>query len=101
MYKKRTAAKIDSNQPGIVNQLRQIPGVTVETEKDDILCGYKGRTFWYEIKNPDVANKAGKVFDSAIKPEQKRLLAEWKGHYKIVTTFEEIIEDIGIKSLTD
>ena len=86
MSKYRRAAKVDGNQGEIVKALRAIPGVTVATRHDDILVGYGGQTFWFEIKADRKAE---------IKPGQKMLAAEWKGHYAIVTSAEEIIADIG------
>jgi hypothetical protein len=94
---RRYAAKIDNNQNDIVDALRQLPGVTVEVGHDDILVGYQGRTFWYETKDPSVVNlKTGVVQPSKIKPSQKRLLATFKGHYKIVWELDQILKDIGI-----
>tara|TARA_R110002126_G_scaffold1757_9_gene10591 strand:- start:1801 stop:2067 length:267 start_codon:yes stop_codon:yes gene_type:complete len=87
MSKSRWAAKVDANQPGIVKALRKIPGVMVEVGMDDILVGYKYRTFWYEIKASEKA---------AIKPHQKELREMWPGHYKIVWTLEMILDDMGI-----
>ena len=90
----RRAAKIDNNQSKIVDSLRDIPGVSVQVGMDDILVGRDGKSYWFEIKNPECANKAGKVRDSAIKPSQKELLRNWKGHYAIVTTLDEILDAI-------
>lgn len=50
MSKYRQAAKVDRSQTAIVRQLRSIPGVTVEPGHDDVLCGWKGVTYWFEIK---------------------------------------------------
>ena len=96
MSKYRRAAKIDQNQVAIVASLREIPGVSVEVDRDDILVGRAGKNWWFELKNPDCANKAGKVRDSAIKPSQWKLLDEWNGHYQIVTKLDEILEAIGL-----
>ena len=96
MSKNRYAAKVDNNQKQIVKMLRQIPGMTVMVNHDDILVGYKGRTYWYEIKNPEVTNKSGKVYSSKIKKSQKKLMAEWTGHYSVVSTLDEILKEIGI-----
>jgi hypothetical protein len=97
MSKYRRAAKIDSNQNEIVKELRKIPGVTVEVNHDDILVGYKGKTYWYELKDESaVSKKTGKILESSIKDSQKKLRAEWAGHYKIVSSLEEILKDIGI-----
>ena len=96
MSKYRRAAKIDANQVAIVASLREIPGVSVEVDHDDLLVGRAGRTYWFELKNPDCANKAGRVRDSAIKPSQWKLLDSWHGHYQIVTTIDEILEAVGL-----
>ena len=87
MSKYRRAARIDGNQNDIVDALRSIDGVTVELGHDDILVGHNGVTYWYEVK-------AGPK--SVIKPSQKKLLAEWTGHYEIVWSLDMILEDMGI-----
>lgn len=88
----RRAKKIDANQPGIVKALRAIPGVTVELDHDDMLVGYKGRTYWYELKD-------GKPTESKIKPDQYRIWETFTGHYKIVWTLDQILEDMDITKL--
>ena len=98
---RRRKDKIDDNQSHIVERLRKIPGITVETGHDDILVGcmdkdFNPRTYWYEIKNPEKIGKDGNVIPSAIKKSQKELIKKWTGHYKIVTSLQEILEDIGI-----
>ena len=57
----RRAARIDNNQKEIVKSLRDIPSVTVATNHDDILVGFEGKTYWYEIKSQRALNKDGKV----------------------------------------
>jgi len=92
----RYSAKTDTNQAAIVAALRSLPGVTVAVNHDDILVGYQGRTYWYEIKNPDaVSKRTGKVRESEKKDSQKILENTWTGHYKIVSTFMEILVDFG------
>ena len=98
MSKHRQAARIDANQPAIVKALRKIPGVTVYLDVDDILVGYKGVNYWYEIKDPEkIFNKDMTFKKGAIKDSQIKLLAEWKGHYKIVWNLDMILKDIGIE----
>ncbi len=95
MAKYRQAAKIDANQPEIVKALRDM-GATVETGKDDILVGYKGKTFWYEIKDPAKAlNKDGSFRSGAVKESQIKLQSNWKGHYRIVHNLNQILEEIN------
>jgi hypothetical protein len=76
--------KIDANQPQIVKELRAL-GYSVELDHDDILVGHNGRTYWFEIKTGPKA---------VIKESQKKLLAEYKGHYKIVWSTEMIIKEL-------
>jgi hypothetical protein len=94
MGKRQYKAGTDKNQKGIVENLRALPGVTVETNHNDILVGYNGYTLWYEVKNPYAANKSGQVYESKIRKDQKRIRETYTGHYKIVTKFEEILFDL-------
>ena len=97
MSKFRRAAKIDSSQNEIVSALRKIPGCTVQVGHDDILVGYRLRTYWFELKEPGcVSRKTGLILGSSKKPGQKKLEAEWAGHYRIVSTLTEILTEIGI-----
>jgi len=89
--------KVDANQPDIVKELRKL-GVSVSLDHDDIICGYNGLTYWYEIKDPDkLFKKDGSFNKGEIKPSQEKLLKTWKGHYKIVWSLDMILEDMGIK----
>ena len=97
MSKYRRAAKIDANQPDIVKALRQIPGITVEVNHDDFLVGYNGRTYWFELKSPDaVSKKTGKILESEIEPDQKRIRRDFTGHYSIVSSLDEILNELNI-----
>ena len=88
-------AKIDNNQSDIVKALRKLPGVTVEVNHHDIICGFRGFTMWYEIKNTDqVSKRTKKILDSAKRKSQKKLDKTWTGHRKYATTVEEILADI-------
>lgn len=96
MSKFRRAAKVDANQKQIVTDLRTIPGVTVAVGHDDLLVGYRGHTFWLEIKNEkNLSKKTGQVRLSAVKESQQRLKESWTGHYQIVTSLNEILKEIG------
>ncbi len=97
MARHRRAARIDVNQPAIVKALRKIPGVTVDLDHDDIFVGYRKINYWFEIKQPDtVSKKTGEVIESELKDSQKKLRREWKGHYSIVWTIEQILNEIGV-----
>ena len=98
MSKNRYSARTDDNEKDIVSDLRKL-GFKVETGHDDILVGYQGNTFWYEIKKPEsVSKKTGLINESAKKPSQIKLEKEWKGHYKIVSSLEEILKDMGVQA---
>lgn len=92
----RRAARVDDNQPGIVKELRRL-GISVEPGHDDLIVGYRGMTYWYEIKNPARAKskKTGKLLESSRKDSQRRLDREFTGHRKTVFSVGEILVDIG------
>lgn len=95
--RKASHSRPDTNQKEIVAALRQIPGIKIELAHDDFLLGYKGKTYWFEVKNPDeVSKRTGKVLENSIRPDQKELRATWTGHYSIVWTFDQILKEIGI-----
>ena len=96
MSKNRYAARVDANQTTITDELKQIPGVTVIKGMDDILVGYKGKTYWFEIKNPDTVGRDRQVRPSAIKDSQKELLKSYTGHYSIVWDIDQILKEIGV-----
>ena len=100
MSNKRYAAKCDTNQPQIVKDLRKL-GFSVETGVNDILVGRCGKTYWFEIKTPDCrSKKTGEILQSAKKKSQITLEAEWRGHYKLVTSLDEILVEIEIREET-
>ena len=90
----RRAAKADKNEKEIVKALRQIPNVSVDVGHNDILVGHTGkdgvpRTYWFEIKNKEGRNR--------LQPSQVELLDTWKGHYKVVHTLKEILDEMEIR----
>lgn len=95
---KRRAAKIDENQPGIVDALRKIPGCEVITDMDDILVGFRGVNYWFEIKDPEkTRNQDGSWRHGAIKPGQMDLARSWPGQYHIVCSIDEILKIMGVQ----
>lgn len=69
--------------------------MTVEVGHDDILVGYMGRTYWYEIKSPDCVKADGTLKAGALKDSQIALKKTWRGHYRIVWSLPQIISDIN------
>jgi len=91
----RRAARVDDNQKAIVDELRSYPGIKVMLGMDDILVGYKGKTYWYEVKNPNALSKrTGELLGSKVKAGQKVLAKDWTGHYAMVTTAKEILSEL-------
>ena len=96
IHYKKHRSKIDTNQNDIVRKLRSIPGVTVALNHDDILCGYKGKTYWYEIKQESPYKANGELKKGVLKDSQVKLLSEWEGHYKVIWALNQILEELGI-----
>jgi hypothetical protein len=93
--KNRYAARTDSNQADIIDKLRKIPGITAMPGHDDIIVGFCGMTFWYEIKSDRaVSKKTGKIRESEKKTSQKVLEKTFAGHFKIVSSYEDILRDL-------
>lgn len=91
----RRAARVDDNQKAIVDELRSYPGIKVMLGMDDILVGYKGKTYWYEVKNQNaISKRTGELLGSKVKAGQKVLAKDWTGHYEMVTTAEEILSEL-------
>ena len=53
----RRAARVDKNQKEIVKALRSIPGVSVALGHDDLLVGFRSKTYWFELKSSEKASK--------------------------------------------
>ena len=79
----RRAARVDSNQPAIVEALRA-NGFTVAPGYDDLLVGKYGLTLWVEVKRDGKKRQ--------LKPSQIELLKNWKGAYLVATSAEEIMD---------
>jgi hypothetical protein len=98
MGQNRFAKRTDSNQKEIVKSLRDIPGVSVITDCNDILVGRNGATYWFEIKSESaISKRTGSVQPSKVRKSQKLLISEFTGHYKIVSSLEEILAEIWIR----
>lgn len=93
------AMRIDDNQRDIVDALRKL-GISVALKHDDILVGYKQRTYWFEVKNGERCFLAdGVTFrQGALKPGQDKLRRTWMGHYDVVWDLDMILYTIGYKS---
>ena len=53
------------------------------------------RRYWFELKEPGVVSKrTGQIRESEIKPSQRTLRDTWRGHYRIVSSLDEILDEI-------
>ena len=85
----RRAAKIDVNQPALVEQIRDL-GWTVQHLHTlgkgcpDIMVGAKGKNYLFEIKNPE--------YDGKLTADEQEWHDMWKGQVDIAETIEDILE---------
>ena len=87
----RRAAKVDQNQPEIVDALRKI-GATVQPLHGvgagcpDILVGYRGRNLLVEIKDGSKPPSARKLT-----PDQVEWHASWRGQVAVADSIDAAI----------
>jgi len=92
------AHKPDGNQDAIVKSLRQIPGVKVLVLSQvgkgcpDILIGYKGRNWLFEIKDPS-QDKSTRVLTK----DEAAFFFGWSGQANVVETLADILKILGVK----
>ncbi len=81
------AKRVDDNQLEIVRLLNQIPGVQCDVvgQPVDLLVGYKGKNFLFEIKRKDKIGRA-----SAYTTKQADWIKDWPGQIRVASSFEEI-----------
>ena len=92
----RRSAKIDANQNDIVNALRRA-GATVQSLAangqgvPDLLVGFKGQTFLFEIKDGDKPASARKLT-----PDQVEWHKAWRGGpLVVVESAEQALSVVG------
>ena len=87
----RTASRVDGNQPEIVKALRAIGASILYTHQlkncFDLLVGYRGKTFLFELKDPAQPPSARKLT-----PGEEEFRRTWRGSpYHIVETVDQAI----------
>lgn len=83
--------RVDNNDKEIVYQCRQIGAGVVDLSNNgngvpDKLIGFRGKNYLFEFKNPEYKWK--------LTTAQKQFHLTWPGQLKIVTCFDDILEDI-------
>lgn len=95
----RRWGKPDANQAEIVEALRGIPECSVLLLSavgkgcPDLLVGYRGFNFLFEIKNP-AHEKVGGAAMEETRARQQKFRDSWKGQSRRVTGLKEIIDYI-------
>lgn len=94
----RKFGKIDANQKQIVDQLRQIPGISVKSTSSlgdgfvDLVIGYKARNYLIELKDEDKPESQKRLTDA-----EQKFHNEWTGQVDKCESLDEILKVIGIK----
>lgn len=70
----RYAKRRDANEADIIKTLRQLGCTVIQSDVVDLIVGYRGHSFIFEVKT-----EKGKL-----EPSQEKLLAEWRGQYDII-----------------
>lgn len=89
--------KVDANQKQIVDALRKIPGVTVFSTHTigkgvpDIVVGYCGQNYLFEIKDGDKPPSQQKLT-----PMEVTFFETWKGQVKVATCLDDILNEIRL-----
>lgn len=87
----RYAKRRDQNEGAIREALERAGCDVIQTDEIDLVCGRAGLSFLLECKHPDRAT------ESRLRPTQKRLRDNWRGHYAIVTTVDEALAAVGLR----
>ena len=87
---KRWAVRRDANEPEIVEALRAAGCSVGYGDWVDLIVGRNFVTYLLEVKDGSKPKSGRKL-----KPSQEKLLAEWQGHYVIVTNVDEALIAVG------
>jgi hypothetical protein len=91
----RRAARVDANQPEIIQALQQVGATVLLTHMlgqgaPDLAVGYRGVNYWLEVK------------DGAKPPSKRKLTPDeavwhevWRGDVRVVNSVDEALQVIG------
>jgi hypothetical protein len=91
------AKKVDANQKELVRRMRLIPNLTVahlhEVGKGvpDLLVGYNGVNYLFEVKNPSLSPSKRKLNE-----REDEWHNEWTGKVHVVLTFDDVLDILKI-----
>ena len=86
MIPRRYAARRDANEGEIVKALQAIGCSVLRLDAVDLIVGLRGVNYLLECKD---GRKS--VGNRPLTAAQKKLRAEWRGQYAVVTTVEEAL----------
>jgi len=92
------AARIDANQTEIVAALRDIPRVTVFPTSaigngfPDIVVGYLGRNFLFEIKDGSKPPSAQKLTE-----KEQMFHDTWAGDVRVITCIDDALDAMRVR----
>jgi hypothetical protein len=91
----RHAAKIDANQPEIVNALRDVGATVLPMHSlghgaPDLAVGWQGRCYLLELKDGTLPPSRRKLT-----PDELKWHEAWRGHVAVVMNVDEALQAIG------
>ena len=88
------ARRTDANQQSLVKELRAVPGVSVwpVNARCDLIVGYCGRNYLFEVKDPGKPESARKLTD-----REQKFHDEWQGQIAVVETLEDCLKEMGLQ----
>ncbi len=95
----RKRARVDANQKKIVSQLREIGCSVLHTHQlgkgaPDIIVGFKGKKYLFEIKDGDKP-----LYQQKLTVDEIKFQAEWQGEYHVVNSIDRLLEIILVDEL--
>lgn len=90
--------KVDNNQKSLVAQIRKIPGISVAHTHTvgngfvDVVCGFRGKNYLFEIKDPSKPPSKKKLTE-----DEQKFHDSWNGSVNIVETIDDVLEILELK----
>lgn len=90
--------RVDNNQKKLVEQIRRIPGTSVAHTHmigegfPDLVCGFRGRTFLLEVKDPAQPPSKRRLTE-----DEKKFHEEWTGQIDVVETIDDVLRILELK----
>lgn len=90
--------RTDSNQKKIMDMCRSIPTLSVFSTHTigkgfpDIIIGYRGKNYLFEIKDGEKPKSATKLTEA-----EREFHRRWNGHVAIAYSFDDILNALNIR----